>query len=405
MDLGRVKEFPPQAEIAGSDCSSMPSTSVGQPGHDIVARLLTLIARRGGNAAGVLRINGFEEPLDQFIVNTLPTLEITNLQKLSSRASVELSDMQASAAGRPPFRGGDWRLLFYCLVGSRTLREAITRAEELLSAIDGRMGSMALRRSGGKAILSYTGARSSDEEMDFIVTLHGQLMFHSIFSWLIGKPISGTLALDFPESAKRYLERFPVRWDHLTVKKSRQTKKLERRSDSIRSKTALDAELLPFNLLLGAEHLELRFAASLLDQPVIRTMSDCEALPTLNFLFGLRVAKDPLEIVRRSRHFMAMALRERRKLPSLEELARHLAVAPMTLRRRLRSAGTSFRIIRDELRREMAIDMLTNSRMSIEDIAERLDLCDSDALRRAFRGWTGMAPTEFRRTLVKATTG
>jgi AraC-like DNA-binding protein len=50
----------------------------------------------------------------------------------------------------------------------------------------------------------------------------------------------------------------------------------------------------------------------------------------------------------------------------------------------------------------MAIDMLTNSRMSI---AERLDLCDSDALRRAFRGWTGMAPTEFRRTLMKATIG
>jgi AraC-like DNA-binding protein len=371
MDLGGVKEFPPPAEIVGSDGSSMLSTSIGESGHDIVARLLTLIARRGGNAAGVLRVNGFEEPLDQFIVNTLPTLEITNLQKLSSRASVELSDMQASAAGRPPFRGGDWRLLFYCLVGSRTLREAIMRTEELLLAIDGRMGSMALKRSGGKAILSYTGARSGDEEMDFIVTLHGQLMFHSIFSWLIGKPIESTLALDFPESAERYL----------------------------------NAEPLPFNLLLGAEQLELRFAASLLDQPIIRTMSDCEALPTLNFLFGLRVGEDPLEIVRRSRHLMAMALRERRKLPSLEELARHLAVAPMTLRRRLQSAGTSFRVIRDELRREMAIDMLTNSRMSIEDIAERLDLCDSDALRRAFRGWTGMAPTEFRRTLVKATIG
>ena len=35
------------------------------------------------------------------------------------------------------------------------------------------------------------------------------------------------------------LERFPVRWKHLTVKKSRQTNSLERRSDSIRSKTAL----------------------------------------------------------------------------------------------------------------------------------------------------------------------
>ena len=368
MESNGIPEFPAESAIGDAQGSSLLSTSTGQPGRHIVARLLKLIARRGGNVAGVLRVNGFDEPLEQFLVATLPTLDIANLQKLSSRASVELSDMQASAAGRPPFRGGDWRLLFYCLVGSRTLREAIMRAEELLLAIDDRMGSITLKRVGGKAVLSYTGARSGDEEMDFIVTLHGQLMFHSIFSWLVGKPLEGTLALDFPPSAARYL----------------------------------DIELFPFNLLLGADQPEMRFAASLLDQPIIRTMSDCEALPTLNFLFGLRLGEDPLEIVRRSRHFMAMALRDRRKLPSLEELARHFAMAPMTLRRRLRSAGTSFRVIRDELRHEMAIDMLTNSRMSIEDIAGRLDLCDSDALRRAFRAWTGMAPTEFRRRLGQA---
>lgn len=368
MDRSGMHEFPSQPAERGSEGRSLLATKIGEPGRDIVARLLKLIARRGGNAAGVLRVNGFDEPLEQFLSTTLQTLDIASLQKLSSRASVELSDMQALAAGRPPFRGGDWRLLFYCLVGSRTLREAIMRTEELLLAIDGRMGSMTLKRNGGRALLSYTGARSDDEEMDFIVTLHGQLMFHSIFSWLIGKPLEGSLALDFPAAAERHLDFKP----------------------------------LPFDLLLGADQLEMRFAGHLLDQPVIRTVSDCEALPTLNFLFGLRAGEDPLEIVRRSRHFMAMALRDKRKLPSLEELSRHLAIGPMTLRRRLQSAGTSFRMVRDELRREMAIDMLTNSRMSMEDIADRLDLCDSDALRRAFRGWTGMAPSEFRRQLTQA---
>lgn len=342
---------------------------ITQPGRRIVARLLSAIAQRGGNARSILRANGFDEPLDQFLATTLPALDMVRLQQLSSRVSVAVSDMQAYASGRAPFRGGDWRLLFYCLVGSRTLREAIMRVEELLLAIDGRMGSMSLRRTGGRACLAYTGARSGDQEMDFIVILHGQLMFHSIFSWLIGRSLDGTLALDFPESARAYL----------------------------------DEELLPFDLLFGADHLELCFAGALLDQPVIRTMSDCEALPTLNFLFGLRTGQDPLEIVRRSRHFLAMTLREQRKLPSLDDLAQHLAVSSMTLRRRLAAAGTSFRIIRDELRHEMAIDMLTNSRMSIEEIAERLDLCDSDALRRAFRGWTGMAPTEYRRGLHRST--
>lgn len=365
MDKIGTQESPTQPRGSNEGRGS-PAGGIGQPGHHIVARLLQLIARRGGNADGILKVNGFDEPLNQFLADTLPSLDIANLQRLSSRASVELSDMQAYATGRLPFRGGDWRLLFYCLVGSRTLREAIMRTEELLLAIDARMGNMTLKRTGGLACLSYTGARSGDEEIDFIVILHGQLMFHSIFSWLIGKPLEGVLALDFPEPARRHL----------------------------------DGQLLPFDPLLGADQLEMRFAASHLEQPVIRTMSDCEALPTLNFLFGLQTGEFPLEIIRRSRHFMAMALRERRKLPSFEELARHLAIGPMTLRRRLHSAGSSFRVIRDSLRHDLAIDMLTNSRMSIEDIAERLDLCDSNALRRAFRGWTGMAPTEFRRRLL-----
>lgn len=370
MDKTGVQVSPPLPGPRGEPSQSLHSGGVGQSGHHVVAHLLQIIARRGGNAASLLRAKGYNEPLDRFLATTLPALDIASLQGLSARASVELSDMQACAAGRPPFRGGDWRLLFYCLVGSRTLREALMRTEELLLAIDGRMGSMTLKRTGAWAKLFYTGARSGDEEMDFIVALHGQLMFHSIFSWLTGKPLAGTLALDFSQSALGHM----------------------------------NGELLPFDLLLGMDQPEMRFASSLLDQPIIRTISDCEELPTLNFLFGLRAAEDPLEIVRRSRHLMAMTLQERRKLPSLEAMARHLAVGPMTLRRRLQRPGTSFRMIRDELRHEMAIDMLTNSRLSIEDIAERLGLCDSDALRRAFRGWTGMAPSEFRRKRVQPPT-
>lgn len=333
----------------------------------IVARLLSLIARRGGNPDVILRANGFDQPLARFITDTLPSLDIVRLQKLSAQGSVAASDLQARITGRATFRGGDWRLLFYCLVGSRTLREAIMRMEELLAAIDGRMGWITLKRSGTLACLTYGGSRSGDEELDFILVLHGQLMFHGIFSWLIGKPLGGALALDFNEAALDYL----------------------------------DDGLLPFDLTLGADRLELSFPGHLLDQPVIRTMEDCEALPSLNFLFGLQTGQDPAEFVRRSHRYLAAALKERREMPSFDELAQHLAVGRMTLRRRLQAAGSSFRTIRDDLRQQVAIDLLTNSHLSIEEIAERLDLCDSDALRRAFRGWTGMAPTEFRRSLLQ----
>lgn len=340
-------------------------------GNQIIVYLLQLIARRGGDEQTILRANGFHQPLDLFLRDILPTLDDTSVQRLSSRIMVAVGDMQARAVGRPTFRGGDWRLLFFCLVGSRTLREAITRMEEFLEAIDGRLGWVTHKCSATMTRFTYGGVRSGDEELDFIVILHGYLMFHAVFSWLIGKPLDGTMMMDFDERRRGYLSE----------------------------------EELPFTLVLGADRLELSFASRLIDQPIIRTMEDCEALPSLNFLFGSRAGSDPQEIVRRSRRIMAMTLKMKRELPSLDELAGELALSRMTLRRRLQAAGTSFNAVRDELRQEMAIDLLTNSQMPIEQVAERLDFCDSDAFRRAFRSWTGMAPTEFRRDVWERASG
>lgn len=332
-------------------------------GHRVVARLLVLIAQHGGNPGAILRARGFDQPLQQFISEVLPSLDGGDLQTLAAHASVAVSDMQARAAGRPMFRSGDWRLLFYCLIGSRTLGEAIMRMEELLAAIDGRMGMVAFRRSGILARLTYDGLRAGDEEMDFIIALHGHLMFHAIFSWLIAKPLAGRVALDFPETARAHIR----------------------------------DEILPFELAFDAPRPEMTFAAHLLDQPIVRDMEDCEALPTLNFLLGLKLEANPSEIVRRAQRLMSAALKERSRLPSLDELARDLALGRMTLRRRLHAAGTSFNSLREALRQDMAIDLLNHSPISIEEVAERLGFCDSDAFRRAFRAWTGMAPTQFRR--------
>jgi len=63
MESNGIPEFPAQSAIGDAQGSSLLSTSTGQPGRHIVARLLKLIARRGGNVAGVLRVNGFDEPL------------------------------------------------------------------------------------------------------------------------------------------------------------------------------------------------------------------------------------------------------------------------------------------------------------------------------------------------------
>ena len=74
-------------------------------------------------------------------------------------------------------------------------------------------------------------------------------------------------------------------------------------------------------------------------------------------------------------------------------------MAPATMRRRLLDEGESYRSIKDQLRRDLAIGYLSHSQRSALDIALELGFCERSAFHRAFLRWTGVSPGEFRRRL------
>ncbi|MEM6989113.1 MAG: helix-turn-helix domain-containing protein, partial [Myxococcota bacterium] len=65
--------------------------------------------------------------------------------------------------------------------------------------------------------------------------------------------------------------------------------------------------------------------------------------------------------------------------------------------RHLREAGTSFRRVRDELRRDLAHRYLTDSEISIAEIALLLGYSEASAFNRAFKSWHAEGPAQFRR--------
>lgn len=83
-------------------------------------------------------------------------------------------------------------------------------------------------------------------------------------------------------------------------------------------------------------------------------------------------------------------------LPSFEEVAEALHSTTHTLRRRLKDEGHSFQEIKDSVRRETALDLLNNSELSVQDIAEQLGFSEAAAFIRAFKKWTGIAPAAYR---------
>lgn len=90
------------------------------------------------------------------------------------------------------------------------------------------------------------------------------------------------------------------------------------------------------------------------------------------------------------------ALRRTGQAPSMEEVAARLRMAPHQLRRRLKEEGADYRHIRNEVKRDAAIRLLTTTDLSVEQVALRSGFSAASAFVRAFRRWTGLTPRAYR---------
>lgn len=82
--------------------------------------------------------------------------------------------------------------------------------------------------------------------------------------------------------------------------------------------------------------------------------------------------------------------------PKIDKVAEIMDVAPRTLRRKLQMAGTSFQRILDDVRRQLSINYLTNTKFCVDEIASLVGFSDAANFRQAFKRWTGKTPSEVR---------
>ena len=82
--------------------------------------------------------------------------------------------------------------------------------------------------------------------------------------------------------------------------------------------------------------------------------------------------------------------------PRLIDVAAELQLAERTLRRHLQGAGTSFQQLRDRVRRDVAEQMLRRPGSRVSAVGEAIGFQDVREFRRAFKRWTGKAPSEMR---------
>lgn len=84
---------------------------------------------------------------------------------------------------------------------------------------------------------------------------------------------------------------------------------------------------------------------------------------------------------------------------SAESLAALLHVSPRTLHRQLKEEGATLQGLKDEVRRARAVELLHRTQRPIKQVAEAAGFVNEKSFIRAFRGWTGQSPAEFRRAM------
>jgi len=123
------------------------------------------------------------------------------------------------------------------------------------------------------------------------------------------------------------------------------------------------------------------------DEAALRAMLQ-RALP----LTVLQYRRDRL-LVQRVREL----LRQRgAELSTADALARELNISTRTLHRQLQDEGASLQDLKDQTRRDLAVDLLRRSGKSVKQIAHAAGFGNEKSFARAFKAWTGQSPSDYR---------
>jgi len=154
------------------------------------------------------------------------------------------------------------------------------------------------------------------------------------------------------------------------------------------------ARFLECPVRFGAPACELHFDAGILDQP---TLLAHKLTSTLMQATCERLIGQAKTSVGASGRVYQILMATPGRQPALGEVADMLHMHERTLRRKLESEGTSFGGIVDDVRASLALEYLRTTKMTTDDIAALIGFSDAANFRRAFKRWTGKAPSDFRR--------
>jgi AraC-like DNA-binding protein len=255
---------------------------------------------------------------------------------------------------------GSFAMLCQILIDCGTLKDAVLRMARFFNLIlDDFHCSLELRGPHACLVIRDKLACSNPRVLGYETLL---MLQHGVICWLIGRRIpilSASFAYEEPSRSAEYKFMY--------------------------------CEQLTFN----AEQTSLTFDAEFLNRNVIQNERTLKEF--------IRVA--PANIVLKYKNHSGISAQIKRRLrsasngqwPEFEEIASSLNMTTSTLHRRLESEGETFQSIKNNVRRDLAIQYLSHTNKKISEISDELGFAEPSAFQHAFKKWTGTRPGEYRR--------
>lgn len=293
-----------------------------------------------------------------------------------------VSELQLSGKHTPWAAGlgsDAFKMMCYCMISCKTLREALTRAEkfnQLTYPLFGQQVTLIEQETTTARIefdvdetfvrRSFSPANWSIQECTSVARSSGIEMWLGLAGWLIGRKIEPTgITIAGEKLSDAYQNRMRDVFQCFTE------------FDSSTTSLTLSADFLDFRIVHDHESLE-----EFLDTGPYQLWSTEDKLVSTTAAIKSLLGNSFSE-----------------GMPSFEDMAASMHMSASTLRRHLLAEGSNYQTIKNERRRDIAIELLCLSDTKISDIGEQVGFSDTSSFVRSFRAWTGLTPKVYRDTV------
>ena len=319
-----------------------------------VRAMVLAYAARGMDPAQALRLAQIApEEVSQ------PRARITaaQMEAVSDAAMRELDDEALGCFSRP-LPWGSYGMLARASLSAPTLGTALKRWCRHHGLITDDV-ALSLETVGDSARLVMQAHRRPGALTEFCV-VSVLRNIHGLASWYVDSriPLQGA---QFPYSPPPHLDAYPVLFDGPAT--------------------------------FEAGHATLAFDARYLALPLQRDETAMNQLLQRALPLTVRSYRRDRLLVQRVRQVLASQPLDAH---NAEDLAALLNVSARTLHRQLKDEGASLQALKDEVRRQRATELLLRTRRPIKQVAQASGFQNEKSFIRAFRGWTGRSPGEWR---------